>query len=579
MQTTDHICRCLLIVVAIGASQLHAQSPPVRSIELTDVTRETRIDFCHTDGGTGERYIIESVVAGLALFDYDGDGYVDIYFLNGATHKHTADDNAPRNALYRNNGDWTFTDVTLMAGVGDRGFGLGVTAGDYDNDGDQDLYLNNSGPNVLYRNNGDGTFTGVVEEAGVGNGNKVGAGTAMLDIDGDGDLDLYVANYVDFNYDNHIIRRIGEHQFHPGPADYHPVPDNLFRNNGDGTFSDISKASGVSAAAGTGMGIVCFDYDSDRDTDVFVCNDHRPNFLLQNDGTGHFHEVGLLAGVAFDAFGNPNGSMAVDCGDYDNDGRLDLFMTDYSSEMPVLYRNLGSGLFEDATRAARIANTTFPHVTWGTGMVDFDSDGDRDLFVACGHFMDNIRFIDDRTRVQVRNILLQNAGDGTFIDVSNHCGSGLTPVEASKGAGFDDLDNDGDIDAVILNTNSRPTIIRNDSATGHHSLQIRLVGTRSNRDGVGARVRVVARGRSQIAEVHSGRGYQGHFGTQLHFGLDRADRIDRIEVSWIGGGHDVLTDIGVDQRVVLRQRLGSLPAGKALRNRSRASRSGTVNRR
>ncbi|MFW6171465.1 MAG: FG-GAP repeat domain-containing protein, partial [Planctomycetota bacterium] len=297
-------CECL-ILAAFLVNQAGAQPDSVCDIQLTDVTDQSGIDFRHTDGGTGHRYIIESVVAGLALFDYDGDGYVDIYFLNGATGPDAAQ-NAPPNALYRNNGDWTFTDVTRQAGVGDCGFGLGVTAADFDNDGDQDLYLNNSGPNVLYRNNGDGTFTDITSQAGVENGNQVGAGTSFLDIDGDGDLDLYVANYVDFNYDNHIVRKIGRYHFHPGPADYNPVPDTLFRNNGDGTFSDVTEGSGVGDVAGTGMGIVCFDFDSDRDTDVFVCNDHLPNFLLQNDGQGHFKEVGLVAGVAFDAFGNQN---------------------------------------------------------------------------------------------------------------------------------------------------------------------------------------------------------------------------------------------------------------------------------
>ncbi|MFO7903010.1 MAG: CRTAC1 family protein [Planctomycetota bacterium] len=554
MRKPCSVCYRFLIIVAFltFASRARAQSDPVCDIKLTDVTDRTDIDFRHTDGGTGERYIIESVVAGVALFDYDGDGYVDIYFLNGAPEPGTSE-SAPPNALYRNNGDWTFTDVTSQAGVEDRGFGLGVTAGDFDNDGHQDLYLNNSGSNVLYRNNGDGTFTDVTNQAGVGNGNRVGAGTSFLDIEGDGDLDLYVANYVDFNYDNHIVRKIGPHHFHPGPADYNPVPDTLFRNNGDGTFSDVTQESGVGAVAGTGMGMVCFDFDSDGDTDVFVCNDHLPNFLLENDGQGHFKEVGLVAGVAFDGFGNENGSMGVDCGDYDNDGQLDLFMTNYSSELPVLYRNLGNGLFEDRTRPARIANETFPHVTWGTGMVDFDNDGHRDLFVACGHFMDNIRHIDDRTRVRVRNVLLLNRGDGTFTNVSDRCGNGLLPVEASKGAGFADLDNDGDVDVVILNANSTPTILRNDSSGSSRWLQIRLQGTTSSRDAVGAHVRVVTSGRSQLAEVHSGRGYQGHFGTRLHFGLGGADQVERVEVSWIGGGSTCVTDLKANQRLFIRQ--------------------------
>ena len=539
-------------VVVPAATQVPAQPP----IQLTDVTAQSGITFRHTDGGSGHRYIVESVVAGLALFDYDNDGFIDIYFLNGAPMRGTVVDKPPRNALYRNNGDWTFTDVTDASGLGDLGYGLGVTVGDYDNDGDEDVYLDNFGPNVLYRNNGDGTFTDVTAEAGVGCGDKVGAGTCFVDIDGDGDLDLYAASYVDFNYDNHIVRMIGPYQFHPGPADYHGVPDNLFRNNGDGTFTDISEESGISSVAGTGMGMICFDFDDDGDTDIFVCNDAQPNFLFQNDGKGRFEEVALLAGVAYDIRGGENSSMGVDCGDYDNDGRLDLFMTDYSSEMPVLYHNLGDGFFEDATAVAMVGSGAFPHVNWGNGLVDFDADGDRDLFIACGHFMDNIRFIDDRTDVRVPNILLRNNANGTFTDVTADAGSGLTPIEASKGAGFDDLDNDGDIDVVILNANSGPTIIRNDTPHDNHWVQLRLRGHRSNRDGVGARVRVVTGDLAQIAEVHSGRSYQSHYGTRLHFGLGSADHIDRVEVRWPGGATEIFSNVPADRLTLLEEGAG-----------------------
>jgi hypothetical protein len=365
-----------------------------------------------------------------------------------------------------------------------------------------------------------------------------------------------VANYVDFNYDNHIVRMIGPHQFHPGPRDYRPMPDVLYRNNGDGTFTDVSEISGVAAVAGTSMGMVCFDYDDDADTDVFVCNDAWPNFLFQNDGKGTFTEVGMLAGVAYDIRGTQNSSMGVDCGDYDNDGRLDLFMTDYSSEMPVLYRNLGMGLFDDVTNSAQIDSSAFPHVTWGTGLIDFDNDGDRDIFIACGHFMDNIRFIDDRTTVRVRNILLMNRGDGKFTDVSDVCGNGLAPVEASKGAAFDDLDNDGDIDAVILNANGPPTILRNESPGDRHWLQVRLRGTKANSDGVGAKVTVAAGELVQVAEVHSGRGYQGHFGTRLHFGLGGREKVDRIEVRWPGGKTDVLGDVEIDRLLTVTEQAG-----------------------
>jgi hypothetical protein len=538
----------------LGLAPAYAPAAPQGAcpIRLVDVTAESGMEFHHTDGGSGQEYIVEHVVGGLALFDYDGDGLIDIYLLNGAPLKGTEVSAIPRNRLYRNAGNWTFIDVTDRAAVGDTGYGLGVTAGDYDEDGDPDLYVNNFGPNVMYRNNGDGTFGDVTDRAGVACGNKVGAGTCFLDVDRDGDLDLYAANYVDFTYQNHAFRMLSGHRY-SDPTDYRPVPDDLFVNNGDGTFTDVSDASGIGSVAGTGMGMVCFDYDSDGDTDVFVCNDLAANYLFQNDGSGRFEEQGLLAGVAYNFEGHENGSMGVDCGDYDNDGRLDLFMTDFQDEMPVLYRNLGHGFFEDATGDARVGNGAAPHVNWGTSLVDFDHDGDRDLFIACGHFMRTIREVDDRTDYRVRNILLMNTGDGKFVDVSGHCGSGLAPVESSKGAGFDDMDNDGDVDAVVLNANARPTLLRNDSETGNHWLQVRLRGVSSNRDGVGASVRVVAGRLNQVAEVHSGRGYQSHYGTRLQFGLGERDRVDRIEVRWVGGGVDVFTDLGVDRLVVLTE--------------------------
>ena len=523
------------------------------AIRLTDVTAQTGIQFKHTAGGSGNRYIVESVVAGLALFDYDGDGWTDIYFLNGSPLRGTNVDTPPRNALYRNLGNWRFVDVTESACVGDPGYGLGVTVADYDNDGDRDLYLNNFGPNVLLANNGDGTFSDVTTRAGIPSEQQVGAGACFLDMDADGDLDLYSANYVNFNYDNHIVRMIGRYQFHPGPRDYLGVSDDLYRNNGDGTFDDVSADSGIGAVAGTGMGTVCLDFDSDGDTDIFVCNDAAANFLFQNDGQGRFSEVGLVAGVAYDLQGKENSSMGADCGDYDNDGHLDLFMTDYADESPVLYRNLGIGCFEDATNIARVGSAAVPHVNWGNGFVDFDNDGDRDLFIACGHFMDNIQYIDDRTACDVPNILLMNTGRGRFVDVSDRCGDGLRVVASSRGAAFDDLDNDGDIDVVVLNSGGPPTVLRNDTLPARSWLELELRGVTSNRDGVGARVRVLAGGQAQIAEVHSGRAYQSHFGTRLHFGIGECRLVDSVEVKWPGGEMELFSEIPANSQVNLRQ--------------------------
>jgi hypothetical protein len=483
----------------------------------------------------------------LALLDYDRDGDMDIYFLNGAPLPGTKTSVPPTNALYRNDGGFKFTDVTKTSGLGDKGYGLGVAVGDYDNDGDLDIYLNNFGPNVLYRNNGDGTFTDVTAKAGLANGDKLGAGANFLDIDGDGDLDLFVSNYVTFAYKAHKIRQRGKNRMYSGPKDYPPSSNNLFRNNGNGTFTDISVVSGIAKHLGTGMGTVCADYDNDGDTDIFVANDDEANFLFRNDGKGKFTEVGLVAGVAYDIGGNEESSMGVGCADYDNNGWLDFYVTGYQQELALLYRNIGQGAFEDATRSSGAGAGTRPHVNWGTDFADFDNDGDRDLFIACGHFDANIKKVDDSTDYEVRNILLMNTGKGQFTNVSDKCGDALKVKLSSRGTAFGDLDNDGDIDAVVLNWRRSPTIIRNDSPTKNHWLQVRLQGVKTNRDGVGARVKVVSGKLTQIDEVHSGRGYQSHYGMRLHFGLGKMDRIDRVEVRWIGGGVDVLKNVRVDQ--------------------------------
>jgi hypothetical protein len=541
------------VLLICALFQTHAEG----AITLTDVTRDTRIGFRHTDGGSGRYYIMETVSAGLALFDYDNDGDVDIYFLNGAPLRGATFKVPPRNALYRNEGSWKFTDVTKESGLGDTGYGLGVTAGDYDNDGDQDIYLNNYGPNVLYRNNGDGTFTDVTESAGVGSGFQVGAGTCFLDIDKDGDLDLYAANYLEFSYEGHVTKTTQGIAVYANPRYYRPVHDNLFRNNSDGTFTDVSRESGIADHAGWGMGMVCGDYDDDGDTDIFIANDVAENFLFMNDGSGRFEEVALVSGAAYDLSGNSQGSMGVDCGDYDNDGLLDFYMTSFQEQFTALYHNAGKGIFQEVHLITGAGTGTHPYVTWGNSFVDFDNDGDRDIFVACGHLQVNIELIDDTSAYHVKNILLMNNGDGKFVNVSEESGDGMRIKLSSRGAGFDDLDNDGDVDVVVMNSRREPTILRNDSPSKGHWLQVRLRGIKSNRDGVGARVTVAAGDLKLVDEVHSGRGYQSHYGTRLHFGLGQRKHIESIEVRWIGGGTDIFRDIAADQEVELVEGKGS----------------------
>jgi hypothetical protein len=504
------------------------------TILLRDVTAQTGITFRHTDGGSGKYYIVEYMSAGLALFDYDSDGDVDIYFLNGAAMPGTKVDVPPRDALYRNDGNWKFTDVTDQAGVGDTGHGMGVAVGDYDNDGDPDIYVNNFGPNVLYRNNGNGTFSDVTQAASVQNGNRVGAGASFVDIENDGDVDLYVGNYIKFSFDKHVPRTKQGLPYSGGPLDYPPDPDTLYRNNGDGTFTDISLESGIARHAGYAMGLVCSDYDSDGDQDILVGNDTGANFVFQNDGTGKFEEVSLLSGFAFDGSGNPQGTMGVDCADFDNDGLLDVHVTSYENELATLYKNLG-GFFEDVTMRTGAGMGTLGQVKWGNALVDLDNDGDRDIFIACGYLnvnIDNITKSPRRPALLGKDRLLANMGNGKFIDVTDRSGDGMQLELSGRGAGFDDLDNDGDLDVVILNSREQPTLLRNDSPNNHHWIDIELTGKLINRDAVGARVEVMAGDLTQVDEVRSGRGYQSYFGTRLHFGLAGRKRVDRIRVHW-----------------------------------------------
>lgn len=544
----------LAFLAACDLFIVRAADPPPCPIRFADVTGATGIDFVHTDGSSGERYIVETVCAGLATFDYNGDGRIDIFFLNGAPLRGATAEVPPTPRLYRNEGNWKFTDVTREAGLNVTCYGLGVAVADYDNDGQPDLYLNNFGTNLLFRNEGNGTFKDMTARAGVSDTFHVGAGASFLDIEGDGDLDLFVSHYVAFTYETHRIARFNGYPAYVGPLDYPSTPNRLFRNEGNGVFTDVSVESGIGKHKGAGMGVVSGDFDADGDTDIFVGNDETGNFLFLNDGKGRFVENGLPSGVAYDFNGKAHGTMGVECGDFDNDGRLDVFATSYQQETASLFRNLGQGMFEDVTRRTGAGQGTLSLVTWGCGMVDFDHDGDRDLFIAAGHLHDNVHLFDTTTTYHQRNLVQMNLGNGGFLNVTERAGDGLKPNWSSRGAALDDLDNDGDIDVVILNSRRAPTILRNESVTtGNHWLQVQLRGVKTNRDGVGARVTVVAGDLKLVDEVHSGRGYQSHYGTRLHFGLGRRDRVDRIEVHWVGGQHQAFKAAEVNRLITITE--------------------------
>ena len=547
----------VFVAVFFARTSVEAQTP----FTFVDNAKNAGMVAQHFDGGGSKNYLPQLMMTGLALFDFDGDGWTDVYLLNGhelstGLDKKASKANRPGNTLYQNNRDGTFGDVTDSAGVKSGSFAMGAVAADLDNDGDQDLMTSNFGSVELFINNGDGTFSLDTNSVVIADEPRFGSGIACLDIDNDGLLDLFASNYVEFSFDQY-----GEaprsSPYPPGPKDFPPAADCLYRNLGDGTFANISSSSGIAAAPGPSMGIVCGDFDGDNDADIFVCSDAAPNQFFVNDGFGHFADSALLAGLAYDLGGAANGNMGVDAGDYDNDGRIDLLITNYTGQMPVLYRNLGDGLFEDVSRVSRVGRTVLAHTNWGVGLVDFDNDRDLDVFFANGHFLKNIESIDDRTTYRVKNTLMLNDGRGGFSDVSKSAGPGLEIAESSRGAGFEDLDRDGDIDCVLLNANSRPTYLENRSENVGNWIGVRLIGTLVNRDAIGAIVQITADGIKQLAMVHAGRGYQSHYGAELHFGLGQATKVDSILVTWPGGDQETFLCEQLQRTVHLVQGRGN----------------------
>ena len=545
-----------------------SESPAVRFV---DVTAEAGVTFRHIHGGSGEKYFIETMGTGAVFFDYDNDGDVDLYMVNGALLPGCELEVTPTNVLYRNEGDGTFTDVTQSAGAGDTGYGMGCAAADYDNDGDLDLYVTNFGPNVLYRNNGEGTFTDVTERAGVGYPSW-SAGCAFLDYDSDGDLDLYVANYVAFHLDmstegftpymaGHASDWTPDEKTYPDPVNFEDLPDVLYRNNGDGTFTDVTKEAGVFNPHGKGLGVVCGDIDKDGDIDIYVANDETRNFLYRNNGDGTFTDIGFTAGVGYDEDGQPQAGMGVDLGDYDNDGDLDIVVANFQNEVVCLYRNEYGGFFIEVSFFAGIGRNTMPYVNFGTGFLDYDNDGDLDLFVANGHVLDNVALLDPTYSYGQPNNLFRNdspgrAGRHTFTDVGSISGEGLQIKKVSRGTTFGDYDNDGDVDMLVLNSNDTATLLRNDGGNRNNYLIVKTVGTKSNRDGIGARVKVVAGDLTQIREVKSGSSYMSQNDTRLLFGLGDRAQADLVEVRWPSGTVDGVEQIPARQLLIVEEGKG-----------------------
>lgn len=527
---------------------------------FVDKTREAGLLQPNTCGGLQKRYILESTGSGAAFFDYDGDGRLDLYVVNGSTFEQYKNHKGPGNALYRNRGDGTFAEVTDQAGVRQGGWGLGAAVGDVDNDGRADLYVTNYGPNTLYRNKGDGTFEDLSASAGAA-GDAYSASAAFFDCDQDGDLDLYVANYVYFDLasvpadstlDEPCVY-LGGLRVYCGPQGMEGAADVLYRNEGDGRFADVSASAGISGPASEyyGLGVMPEDYDGDGDVDIFVANDETPNALYRNEGNGRFAEVAVQAGVAYSGEGDTQAGMGVDAADGDNDGDVDLYVTNFYREPNTLYRNEGQGSFADATAAAGLAAPTLDFLGWGTKFFDWDNDGDLDLFVVNGHVYPQVARGEAGIAYAQRNQLFVNEGDGRFAEVEG--GPGMQQPRVGRGAAFGDCDDDGDVDIFVNNLDQEPTLLRNEGGNAQHWLRVQVEGGEGiNRDGVGTRVRVHTAAGMQQRTIGGAGSYLSYSDPRAHFGLGQAQRA-AVEIRWPDGKIEQLGEVPADQLLVVRR--------------------------
>ena len=524
------------------------------SIQFVDVTQEAGIHWKHVDGRSGQKYFMETLGSGAAFFDYDADGDPDLYFVNGAPLPGYVSQEIPTNCLYRNNGDGTFTDVTEKAGVGDTGYGHGCAVGDYNNDGQLDLYVTNYGTNRLYRNNGDGTFTEVSESAGVTEP-RWSTSCAFADYDRDGNLDLYVVNYIVFDINENPwcgLREKGIRAYCE-PDNFTAQSDTLYRNNGDGTFTDVTQTAGIYNTTGKGLGVVWADYNNDGAADIYVANDSTENLFYRNNGDGTFEEVGFMVGVALSENGAAENGMGTTFGDWNNDGWFDLTVTNYAQQTNTLYHNDADGFFTDATTTTKTAQRTYPYLGWATAFIDYDNDGYQDIFVANGHLHENLAELGQEGTYGQRNLLFRNNSNGTFTEISETLGPGMKLTDVSRGATFADYDLDGDIDIVVTNSNTAPRLLRNDGGNRKNWLQIRLTATNGSTDAIGARVKITTGKLTQTREVRSGDGYLSQQDLTLHFGIGDYKQVDSIEVQWQSGTKQLIGSVSANQVLSLEE--------------------------
>jgi hypothetical protein len=549
-----------------GAKSTKCSGRPVPQLE--DITAHAGIVFNHTSDPS-KKYIVESMSGGVILIDYDRDGWPDIYFTNAPSVDMAIKGQKSMGALYHNNHNGTFTDVTAKSGLNSPCFAMGGAVGDYNNDGWPDLYLTCLGGNVLYRNNGDGTFTDVTAKAGVADG-RWSTGAAFGDYDGDGFADLMVVNYVDFHlndlpgFGGSPICKYKGIDVQCGPRGLRGAGDSLFHNNGDGTFTNVSKAAGVSDPDGYyGMGVVWADFNNTGRPDIYVANDSTPKFLYKNLGNGKFDEIGLQSGTAVSEDGSEQASMGIALGDYNHTGRPSIFVTNFSDENVLLYRNDGDWNFKEDSFESGVALPSLPFVKWGTAFVDLDNDGWEDLILVDGHVYPQVDSIPSGAGYRERKILELNQKNGTFCDASDQAGKPLQELRVSRGLAVGDLFNDGNMDVVIEDLDGSPMLLRNHGVPGRHWVSFELDGTKSNRLALNARIKIVAGGMTQTDEVHSGGSYLSQNDLRIHFGLGSATKIDKVEIHWPSGLTEELKDLDVDKYYNILEGKGVVDPSKA----------------